>query len=142
MASTIPNLWPDGIKTTVLTPLVILRHQAADLEQRTSGILRGEVRSVEGDDTVEHQFDIVAPALGYEHRILKVQHAKEMIYPARVQADALGARPPQPPNTVMDDEEFINWLAEVLRSGSMKAVILSLIARANEQTKSSDHSAE
>ncbi len=136
MADTIPSLWPESIKQTVLTPLAILRTQANALRQVTKGVLEGEVSSVEAENQVEHQLDVIAPALDYRHRILSVRHEREMPYPARVRSEVLDPLGKE----VWDDDALIGLLAEVLATDLVKAVILSLIARSNEQRNPSDAS--
>jgi hypothetical protein len=134
MADTIPSLWPQSIKATVLTPLAILRTQAYALRQVTKGVLEGKVSSVEAENMVEHQLDAFAPALDYRHRILSVRHEQEMAYPATVRSAVLGSYGEK----VSDDDGLTKLLAKVLGSDQVRAVIASLIARSNEQTKASE----
>ena len=128
MPSKIPDLWSDDITVDVLTPLAILRAQVQGLERRTKGLLEVEINSQEKDREVEHWFDLVAPALGFRERILQVIHGKFMVYPVRLFAEGLD----QGSGTAMSQEEFVNLLRKVLRSGQVRASIQSLIARSNE----------
>jgi hypothetical protein len=88
-----PGLWPESIRSDVVTPYAILREMASDLELSTGGTLRGEVgRRAAGDDRIALSFDIVVPALdGSRHRILTIGHAKDRPYPALVDAEVLQA---------------------------------------------------
>lgn len=154
MASTIPNLWPDEIKTSVLTPLAILRYQAAQIGNATKGLLEAEVSTAnsENKQTVTHQLDLVAPVLrGYRHRVLTVRHNVEMVYPVTVQADAflperscvdlaamvsVAAMVRQPrledEEEAATEEEFIALVRKALAARRTKSLIQSLIARSNE----------
>jgi len=136
MAGTIPSLWPDDIKTDVLTPLAILRTQANALRQATRGLLEARVNSLTEDDREVHQLDIVAPALDYEHRILTVSHNKDLVYPAHVVLKGL------PIAEVANDDQLMEKLREYLATIPVRSVISSLIARSNEHTNSPSSSAE
>lgn len=151
------SLWPDVIRATVQSPESILLDQAEALTQQTSGVLVGKVGAGPSDDgVVLLHFSMVVPALrDYRHRIMVVQHRKEMHYPAFVDAELFRARgiatlqaaiqelrsapvllggvaSEKPANRADSDKEFIELVRQVLRSSYVVSVAQSLIARANE----------
>ena len=63
MSTTIPDLWSDDIQVDVLTPLVILRAQESRLGRKTQGILEARVTTVATEAWIQHQLDLIAPAL-------------------------------------------------------------------------------
>ena len=141
MAQTIPNLWSQkDIKVEVLSPLAILRTQAANLEQMTQGLIEAEVTTTTGDkgETV-HQLDITAPVLGgYRHRLLAISYRKDMVYPVTFVVAHDGALRDvsayvYSTNTSAQTEaQFLKNLGEILQSPTINALIQSIIARSNE----------
>ena len=139
MATEVPNLWPvQAIKVDVLTPLNILRVQAGHFQQASKGLLEAEVSTTTSEGVISHQMDIVAPALGnYRHTILTVRHSEDMPYPATIYP--LGPRLLNGINTgtasvVYSEGEFITDVSSVLQSGTVIALIQSLLARSREAT--------
>ncbi len=141
MAQRIPNLWSEkDVKVEVLTPLAILRTQAANLEQMTQGLIEAEIVTSTSDkgETV-YQLDVIAPALGgYRHRLFSISHQKDMVYPVRFTV---------PPGIAMElkrigggnwlevtgtESAFLDQLEDVLTSNTINAIIQSIIARSNE----------
>ncbi len=138
------DLWPDDISVDIVTPLAILRAQVGPLQKKTKGLLRVNVStqtSSEGDSVI-HKMDLVAPALGnYRQEILSVTHTKDRVYPVQIEAECLATSVGDDESGYVDfkrqadtEQEFIRLLGEVLRSGPVRAVIHSLLARMNEQT--------
>jgi hypothetical protein len=141
MADTIPSLWPDDIKTTVLTPLAILRVQANALASATKGLLEAGVNSVTSGEQLQHHLDIVAPALDYTHRIVTVTHHKTLVYPALIRAQVSLSGQILEENAAAD-EELMALLHQVLASPYVRSILSSLIARSNERAKASGSSGE
>ena len=141
MATKIPNLWSQkDVKVEVLSPLAILRTQAANLEQMTQGLIEAEVVTSTGDkgETV-YQLDITAPVLGgYRHRLLAVSHQKDMVYPVNFAATPGGVLQNVSPHgyraytSAQTEAEFLKNLGEILQSPIINALIQSIIARSNE----------
>jgi hypothetical protein len=139
MATTIPDQWPD-IDVNILTPQAILRYQASQLKKKTRGLLDAELSVTTAGNKSSLQLDLIAPALnGYRHRVLAAHFETEMVYPAIVVADcyleSTGSLAfPYPGHREASTErEFLEIVAEVLRSKEVRALIDSLIARSNEQ---------
>jgi hypothetical protein len=155
MSVAVDSLWPSDIKPTILSPRTILEGQAQALTKKTNGLLVGDLR-VSHDEEKNRTYlslDVVVPALNnYRHRILTATHARETIYPTRIDADyfkpspnemvssqmtpvlnALNKRPrDREENEAASDEEFRTLVGHVLQSHLVKAALVSLIARANE----------
>jgi hypothetical protein len=139
MATTIPDQWPE-IDVNILTPQAILRYQASQLKKKTRGLLDAELAVTTAGNKSSLQLDLIAPALnGYRHRVLAAHFDTEMVYPARVVADCYSE-----PGSLADfdrgghreastEREFLEIVAEVLRSKEVRALIDSLIARSNER---------
>jgi len=156
MATAIPDLWADDIKVNVATPLMILRTQEGLLAQKTKGILRGQVATTTTDKWIQHQLDLIAPALqNYRITLLRASHHKDAVYPVYVETfrvsperDIAGpvaafAGTASAIQTAMNmklpegepahsEDEFIQLVRKALQSGDARAVIESLIARSNE----------
>ena len=133
----IPDLWPPEVaQVNVLTPLLILRHQAGLLRQRSSNVLEADVvteQNNHGRWNVCHSLDLVVPALDrLQVRLLNVRHNKVMVYPAHLnEADFATVSRETCSNS---QSEFIQKLGNVLRSDDVRSVIESLLAQANEVT--------
>ncbi|MFI5382384.1 MAG: hypothetical protein ACHRHE_24060 [Tepidisphaerales bacterium] len=130
MPTQIPNLWPmDEIAVDVLSPLVILRAQATELERLTQGVLRAEVVSeTEGDDPEfeTHRLDVIAPAVGNLRRTLAtVSHAEDGAYPVSVHGEGKAS----------SQIEFEVLLRRQLASSEVSSTIQSLLAKSNERKR-------
>ena len=142
MSATIPDLWSDDIEVNLVSPVAILRAQTGFLERKTQGILRAEVRSTDSGNRAVHSLDLIAPALNdYRKSLLSASHAKDMIYPVTVRSEGLSPADqgllPIPVSgsdqkTVSSQAELIEVVRRVLRSGYVRSLIHSLIARSNE----------
>ncbi len=136
MSSGIQDLWPHDVAVAdVLSPLVIMRHQAGQLRARTKNLLEAEVRTSTAGRKKRHEFFIVAPALNrYRYLLFAVEHDEQMVYPVTVIAGCFD-------NPNFDDgeypsasgqEEFIALLKKVISNPTTKTIIHSLIAQINE----------
>ena len=138
MTAKIPNLWPEELTETVLTPAAILKAQATNLGEQTKGVLEAEVSrreesTKEGQTIIIYDFDVIAPALnGYRKTILQVNHAKDAIYPVYIKS--LGTGIPQAAN----DQRFLEVLGSHLQSQSIVSLLQTLIARSNEVEQQSE----
>jgi hypothetical protein len=148
------DLWSDDIRANVLTPIAILRTQVSALSRKAEGILRAEVRTDINQEKVELYLNLIAPALNdYQVPLLKAWHDSELVYPATVKSRGLlpqQTKPIQMPTNLADaffprernippderiaetQEEFIKVISDVLRSGWVRSLIQSLIARSND----------
>jgi len=127
------SLWSAEIKPDILSPRDILEAQAFALREQTDGLLSAEVRITRdnAEAAVYVLMDLVAPGLNNaRHRILSARHAAERIYPCHIDAEGIRSA-----ESAHSDEELRELLRQILNSGEVKALALSLIARAREQQK-------
>jgi hypothetical protein len=153
MSIEIPDLWSEGIRVDVLSPLAILRGQENLLRKRTKGILEAIITTTNGVTQLEHHFDLLAPLLQYRERLLTARHKIKLVYPVEVIADvfvpkenqsfpalpispiykALGSfKLPANVRVAATQEEFVKLIREVLHSPDVNALAQSLIAKSNE----------
>ena len=132
----------------VLPPVAILRVQESALSRKTEGILRAEVRTESDPEKVTHFLILIAPALSsYQVELLQTSHDWQLAYPAKVksrgllpppkmagvaQLPGLGAKGAADERTAETQEEFTRIVGEILKSGWVRSLIQSLIARSNE----------
>jgi hypothetical protein len=144
MPEAIPDLWPEYVtQTSVISPLRILRHQAAQLGKRTNHVLEAEVftqpanEGEYGPDRVCHFFELIVPQLNrYRYRLFQAVHAIDAVYPVRVyQADG-------PQGNADTQQEFIQKVTEVLSSPRTRGIIQSLLARLSEQEQTDNLSSD
>lgn len=159
MSTTLPDLWSDDIRVDILSPVAILRAQEGPLVQKTQGLLRASVSSSSTDEWEQHELDLIAPALGgYRVGLLSAKHRKDMVYPVIVTSKALLPKEDayslfprillpnfslavaevskeglsRDQREAATQQEFIELVRTVLRSGMVRAIIQSLIARSND----------
>src|SRR4051794_29490536 len=97
MSTTIPDLWPDDIKVSVLPPLAILKAQEGLLAQKTQGMLQAKLSSTETERLVQYQLDLIAAPLNfYRERLLSARHERGRYYPVVVTAECFTPRPEYP----------------------------------------------
>jgi hypothetical protein len=75
------DLWPENIaESTLVTPISIMKEQAALLGEKTKQLVKGEVTSqspssIGGLATpFVHRFYIVAPTLNYRYELFSISH--------------------------------------------------------------------
>lgn len=149
------DFWSDElIVESVISPDVILREQAGILAEKTKGIVRGEVETIEQpiekvDDYLKpvfateaefkqytHTLYLVVPALNnYRYALVSAEHDFEP-YPCEA------VYHPQP-NTFLDEdlrttvncdasEELVHWLEAVLKLPTTTRIIRALISRVSQ----------
>ena len=125
------SLWSTEIQSDVVSPRDILETQAIALRELTNGALSGIVRESHesGQPAVILSFEIVTPGSEHlQHRILAVRHSADRIYPCHIEAAALSFA--EVAHSPLEVQEL---LRQVLHSGEVKALALSLIALVKEQ---------
>jgi hypothetical protein len=153
MTTAIPDLWAEDIKVDVLPPLAILKAQEGLLARKTQGMLEAKLTTLESENLVQHQLDLVAPSLNfYRERLLTATHDRVRLYPVVVTAECFTPKPQGffaslqtlPPvltralipesiqRKAATEEEFIQLVREVLQSEEVRALISSLIACINQ----------
>jgi hypothetical protein len=131
MAEQTLDFWPDiGDTKPKVTPLSLMKQQAALLGRHTGNVLEGRVRSTTFRGGVNHTFVIAAPALDYQYELFNVSHTMVDIYPVTVvSAPRVGEGPLEKPPVLRSQEEFLQWLKDVLSSDTTKRVLGSLLAQ-------------
>jgi hypothetical protein len=125
MAQQDRDFWPPLGQTRITPPVVILREQAALLANKSQGLIEGQVDTSAGGDRFYHRLYVVAPTLdNYRYQLLGVYHAI-LLYPVYVIAS--GESKTERP--LDSEEEFLNWLREVLSSDRTKQVLDALLAQ-------------
>ena len=134
MSIGIPVLWPAEVAfTDVVSPLMILRHQAGLLRSRSQNVLEAEVKSRQEDGAVLHEFSIVVPALSRKsYSMFTVKHQIDEVYPAGIQ---FGPLTQDGFNDFPNQEAFTHFLAEVFRHPRTVSVIQSQLAQINERAE-------
>ncbi|WP_019502750.1 hypothetical protein [Pseudanabaena sp. PCC 6802] len=135
----IESLWPEedfGVPE-ITPPIVILRHQAYALGQKTRNVLEGavvqQINPSGGSAYLEETFYIQAPLLGgYRYYLFHVNHKAFPIYPLNIYSDERQ----QKPIKVDDEEEFRGALRQIFASEKTKNVIQSLLAQSLSETAS------
>lgn len=138
MTEGIPNLWPKKFGRGILTPLAVLRVQAAKFKDMTEGLLEADVTTeFEREDLKVHALELVAPALdGYRRTILTVRHAHPGAYPLWLRSEFSTATEDydedHPSGECGSQEELFAALREVFASRQLSTLVESLIAQINE----------
>jgi hypothetical protein len=69
------NLWPDNIAdSNLITPVTVLKQQAALLGEKTRQLVKGEVVTQASGNLFVHYFYIVAPTLSYKFELFTLSH--------------------------------------------------------------------
>lgn len=149
MTTAIPDLWAPDIKVDVLPPLAILKAQESLLARKTQGMLEAKLSTMEAENLVQHQLDLIAPSLNfYRERLLTATHDRTMLYPVTITANCFYPKPrtqieaiasqiknsldqPLPQREAATDEDFVQLVRQVLQSEQVRALISSLLARIN-----------
>ena len=119
------DLWPDDIgQTNIITPVSILREQAAALGGKTDNLVTAEVISSADATYFTHSFQLIAPALSYKYQLFYVRHTITL-YP--IQGIYKNTA-----KTITSESELIQWLGEVLAATETKNIIRALIAQSRE----------
>jgi hypothetical protein len=121
------DLWPRAKFATddIVTPVSILRRQAALLGEKTQQLVTAEVSSAATGSQMEHSFRLVAPALNnYRYELFSVVHQVDEIYPLT------GFFREFPARKIPSQTALVEWLREVLSSESTLKRIDALMAQA------------
>jgi hypothetical protein len=69
------DFWPANIAdSNLITPITVLKEQAALLGEKTRQLVKGEVVTQTTGDIFVHYFYIAAPTLNYRFELFKVSH--------------------------------------------------------------------
>ena len=120
------DLWPKAkFETDLVTPVSILRRQAALLGEKTQQLVTADVSTSTIGGLVEHSFRLVVPALdNYKYELFRVTHKVDQLYPL------IGFFEDKGIPGLRDQSAFVQWLKEILSSESTLKKIDSLMAQA------------
>ena len=127
MGTAVRDLWPATITATsdLVTPVALLKEQAALLGEKTQNLVVAEVSSRAGGTIFYHNFNLVAPALeGYRYNLFTLQHNIDL-YPVTLMTFGSVL-------TIQSQEELIERLREALSDERTTKVIKSLIAQVSQ----------
>jgi hypothetical protein len=127
--------WPADVDAVVIAPVFELKNLAAKLGLRTKGQLVAEVHSVQSDEHVSHQLDLVLPSRKLRRRLLTATHGREDLYPVEIDAKCFVPMEEPDPDwhfpVAATYPEFQNLLKDVLNSDDVRSAIHSLKAQAD-----------
>ncbi len=116
------DLWPVNIaETNMVTPVAILREQAALLGDKTRQLVTGEVQTTTVGTMFVHSFNVAAPTLNYRYELFRVQHPAAF-YPLVLEQG-------QSTTQLRSEEEFKSKLKEVFASQPTLNVVHSILAQ-------------
>jgi len=122
--SPIPDLWPEETgREVVVTPLTILKAQAAALGKRTKRLIEAEVETTTLAGDFRHNFVLVAPSLGgYRYSLFAIYHGV-LLYPAIVFSG------PQTGKHLADERELLDYLGGVFSSEETQRIIRAILSQ-------------
>lgn len=118
------DLWGDMPDVeTLKTPLLILKEQAELLQEKTKGMLVGQIVASQNGQNFTYTFSIVAPTLNnYTYRVLMVSHAlgfyPAVVYDSQKNNIAISCE---------NEEEYKKCLSGLFSSEKNKAAISKLL---------------
>ena len=116
------DFWPENIaESNLITPITILKEQAALLGEKTKQLVKGEVVTQATGELLVHYFYIVAPTLNYRFELFNVQHHVNF-YPL-VMAYAHNSY------TLKTESEFKEKLKEIFAAQHTLNVVHSILAQ-------------
>lgn len=124
------DLWGDLPEVESLrTPLVILKEQAELLQEKTEGLLVGQIKSAQDVTRFVYDFFIIAPTLNnYAYHLLTVMHDLGF-YPLQLIDRQVGRKFKQ----CSSEKELKQGLREIFSSEKSKAVISKLLTHIGSQ---------
>src|SRR5271166_5255710 len=100
------DLWPKAkFETDIVTPVSIMRRQAALLGEKTQQLLTAEVNTTAIGTQMTHSFRLVAPTLdNYRFELFSVVHKVDELYPL------VGLNNELPARRLHDQSQLVQWL--------------------------------
>jgi hypothetical protein len=116
------DLWPANLtESNLVTPVAILREQAALLGDKTKQLVTGEVQTATTGNLFVHSFCVAAPTLNYRYELFRVQHPA-VFYPLVLAQGSVTTQ-------VKSEQELKNKLKEVFSSQLTLNVVHSILAQ-------------
>ena len=129
MSGMAQDLWPEDIAVTdLISPISILKEQAAHLGEKTQNLVKGEVvQDSANNQSFAYSFYLVAPALQhYKYRLFRVIHPVSF-YPLMLAFDVSSSQA-----TVNNQSELIENLRTFFADENTTKVIKALIAQSSK----------
>jgi hypothetical protein len=122
------DFWPDiATARPKVTPLSLIKQQAALLGKHTNNLLEGAVVSSIREGRLVHRFLIKVPTLDYSYELFMVSQFMVDLYPVKV--ESAPNREPGHPVTLESEQEFLDWLKEVLSSEKTQSILTNLLSQ-------------
>jgi hypothetical protein len=121
------DFWPDDIgESSIVTPVSILKEQAAALGPKTKGLVTAEVLPTQTGNPqyLAYIFHLVAPAVNYRYQMFTVTHPISL-YPVTTSYRNTSS-------SLTGETEFRAWLKELLSSDETKRIVAALIAQSKQ----------
>jgi hypothetical protein len=121
------DFWPDDIgDSSIVTPVTILKEQAAALGPKTKGLVTAEVSPTQTGNPqyLAYIFSLSAPTVNYRYQMFTVTHPISL-YPVTANYKNTSA-------SLQGENEFRAWLKTVLSSEETKRTVAALIAQAKQ----------
>lgn len=121
----VTDLWPDfQAPGATDSPVFVLKEQAAQLQQKTNGLVLAGLRPASAPDgNFWVGFDLYSPALGeYTYHLFEVTYPPQFFPVTLTAADG--------PQTAQTPAQFKTLLESVLRSSRTKQVVEAIMAQA------------
>lgn len=116
------DFWPADIAdSNLVTPVTILKEQAALLGEKTRQLVKGEVVTQTTGSMLVHYFYIVAPTLNYRFELFNISHGVNF-YPLTL-TYLNSARP------IKSEAEFKEKLKEIFAAQHTLNVVHSILAQ-------------
>lgn len=126
MANATVDLWPEiAVDVTIVTPVTILKQQAALLGQKTGNLVEARISSSGNDrGEVEHHFVLFGPILNYSYGLFSIRHDLEC-YPLVLNCELLSSSPME----IKDQQHLEEGLRDIFSHEKTLRVIQSIIAQ-------------
>ena len=116
------DLWPENIAdSNLVTPITILKEQAALLGEKTRQLVKGEVATQTTGNLFIHRFYIAAPTLNYKFELFNVSHLVNF-YPLTLTYLNTVSQ-------IKSEAEFKEKLKEILSAPHTLNVVHSILAQ-------------
>lgn len=116
------DLWPENIaESNLVTPVSILKEQAALLGEKTKQLVKGEVQTTTVGNLFVHHFYLVAPTLNYRYQLFEVEHPLHF-YP-------LGVRHLNMTMQISSEDDLRKKLREIFAAPQTVAAVQSILAQ-------------
>jgi hypothetical protein len=129
MDEQLEDFWPSDLGVvTEITPVTILKEQAARLGERTKNLVEAKVFTTAKSQGFHHALYLLVPTLGsYRYELLSVYHSPSN-FPIKVFDSTVDGQ-----IEVLTLDEFKAILREILSSDRVRRIINNLISYATSQ---------